>query len=162
MQPLYTFLQSNYLAIKTEHAEKLIEAAGLVASVLEGDDKIKAALLEISQIPLSLLKKYTDRTTLLRSLKMLLGFVRAIDDLPAYILSESFFPLYQECWGLIKKVYTQHYNDVEIIDVASEFVFKSVNCLKRLVVPLFVETQDTLLTCFMMNSQCCSALKVYA
>ena len=53
--PLYLFLQKNYQIFKTEHAAKLVEAAGIVASVLE-DEKLKLAIREISKIPTMLLQ----------------------------------------------------------------------------------------------------------
>jgi len=97
--PLYLFLQQNYQILKTEHSAKLVEAAGIIASVLE-DEKLKVAVREISKIPLMLLQSQ-NRQDVIKGVSMLVGLVKSIDDLPFISLKDSLGPLFAQTWPVI-------------------------------------------------------------
>ncbi len=76
-----------------------MEAAGIVASVLE-DDKLKVAIREISKIPIMLLQSQ-NRLDVIKGISMLVGLVKSIDDLPSFTLKESLGPLFVQTWPVV-------------------------------------------------------------
>jgi hypothetical protein len=94
--PLYHYLQNNYPQLASEHASKLVEAAGIVASVQE-DGKLELAIAEIAKIPVQMLVSDA-RSDLLKSVVVMSALVTSMNDLPACTIKSSLGSLFKQTW----------------------------------------------------------------
>ena len=159
--PLYHYLQTNYSQLATEHASKLVEAAGIVASV-QDEGKLELAIAEIAKIPVQMLVSDV-RIDLLKSIVVMSALVTAMNDLPAFSIKNSLGSLFIQTWPYCQKFLAQRSGDTEMVEACCTYLQKVLSCLPNEVSIYFIDIQNSLMGCFLANaSSNCKCLTTYA
>lgn len=107
--PLYHYLQNNYADLATEHASKLVEAAGIVAAVQDQGD-LEVAIVEIAKMPAQMLVS-PNRNDLIKSMVVMSALVTAIHDIPTVSLKNSLGRLFNQTWPYCQQFLSQRSGD---------------------------------------------------